>query len=114
MAGVVILVGSLALTRLRSYSFLEAANSWALEMAIPQKGRYICSTWAEKTLQCLFKNTLSKYKQVWFCYYVHTRRDNTQEHLLSCYCLKTENIFSSYLIDTKQIKNLIFKYLLSR
>lgn len=33
-----------SLTRLLSYSFLEAAKSWALEMAIPQKGRYICST----------------------------------------------------------------------
>lgn len=33
-----------ALTRLLSYSFLEAAKSCALEMAIPQKGRYICST----------------------------------------------------------------------
>lgn len=73
MAGVVILVGSLVLTRLLSYSFLEAANSWALEMAMPQKGRYISSTWAEKRLQCLFKNTLNKYKQVWFCYYVHTQ-----------------------------------------
>lgn len=32
------------LTRLLSYSFLEAAKSWALEIAIPQNGRYICST----------------------------------------------------------------------
>lgn len=42
--GVIILFGPVALTRLLSYSFLEAAKSWALEIAIPQKGRYICST----------------------------------------------------------------------
>lgn len=42
--GSYILVGPVALTRLLSYSFLEAAKSWALEIAIPQKGRYICST----------------------------------------------------------------------
>lgn len=42
--GVIFLVGPVALTRLLSYSFLEAAKSWALEIAIPQKGRYICST----------------------------------------------------------------------
>lgn len=42
--GVIILVGPVALTRLLSYSFLEAAKSWALEIAMPQKGRYICNT----------------------------------------------------------------------
>lgn len=38
------LLRPVALTRLLSYSFREAAKSWALEIAIPQKGRYICST----------------------------------------------------------------------
>lgn len=37
--------GVIVLTRLLSYSFLEAAKSWALEIAMPQKGRYICSTY---------------------------------------------------------------------
>lgn len=36
------------LTLLLSYSFLEAANSWALDMAIPQNGRYICITWGQR------------------------------------------------------------------
>ena len=42
--GGLVLVDPVALTRLLSYSFLEAAKSWALEIAMPQKGRYICST----------------------------------------------------------------------
>lgn len=42
--GVLSLLALWSLTRLLSYSFLEAAKSWALEIAIPQNGRYICST----------------------------------------------------------------------
>lgn len=36
----------LSLTRLLSYSLRDSENNLALEMDIPQKGRYICSTWA--------------------------------------------------------------------
>jgi hypothetical protein len=41
------------LTLLLSYSFLEAAKSWALDMAIPQNGRYICMTWVKESIKSI-------------------------------------------------------------
>lgn len=61
--GVIILVGPVALTRLLSYSFLEAAKSWALEIAIPQKGRYICSTCGHIEYSAVITETHTENKQ---------------------------------------------------
>lgn len=77
-----ILVGLVALTRLLSYSFLEAAKSWALEIAIPQKGRYICSTCghievSEKLQTSVNTDLIDQRWSQNYCYYIHTL-------LLSC------------------------------
>ncbi len=80
--GVIILVGPVALTRLLSYSFLEAAKSWALEIAIPQKGRYICSTCGHIEHSAVITEPHTENKQGYlskmvsnitnYCYYIHT------------------------------------------
>lgn len=86
--GSYILVGPVALTRLLSYSFLEAAKSWALEIAIPQKGRYICSTCghievSEKLQTSVISDLIDQRQSQNECYYTRT--------LLSC--SRTCNIF---------------------
>lgn len=50
------------LTLLLSYSFLEAENSWAFEMAMPQKGRYICNTCTGKTV---FRSVNASLRSLW-------------------------------------------------